>query len=238
MILINIISDFLQGIKTEDDRVAKKILKNFNKIQNIKRGSGRSSGGIDFKYENHLIEIYDGRGTIYKDINGINIKSRILSRLFYKLRKDLDKKESEENLIKIKQHQLAKNIEFKNALLKHGGIEEIAETILKKIENPQSFWKGQIRIDDPNSSKQSLVMLSPIDTDDRKDINTIIVNLSTGKICMGRSYGAYTDHKQYEGFLTESELKSLDKYILIAKNIYKNKTIEKNSILKELYEKN
>ncbi len=239
MITINKITDFVQGIKTEDDRVAKNLLKDFNNIRDIRRGSGRSSGGIDFKYKNCSIEIYDGWGEVYKTNDGIKIKSKLLSKLFYKLRKDLDKKEAEENLVRIQKLKMDKDIEFKNALIEHGGIEGIAETILKNIENPQSFWKGQIRIDS-NTNERSLIMLAPINetTDGRRQINTIIVNLSTGKIHMEKSYGAYWDHKQYDGTLTELELKSLDKYILIANKINENKTIEKNSILKNLYEKN
>jgi hypothetical protein len=82
-------------------------------------------------------------------------------------------------------------------------------------------------------------MLSPTNDSPqgRSIINTIIVDLNTGVTRLEKSYGAYTDHKRYDGKLSSSEIKSLDKYVKIAKDTAQMKDDEKAAAIRNLIKK-
>lgn len=232
------IKGFVSGVKTDDDKLAKQLLADINKLEDVKNGFGRHEISVIFRYGGYQFELFDGYAKMHgKVYNGepLTIKSKFLSKLFSELRKIINKKDVEERLKKSQEESKLKELEFKDALKQYGGIIGIAETILDKIKDSRSYWKGQIRLDKSNE----LVMLSP--TNDSKEgrsiINTLIVNLSTGETRLELSYGAYTDHKRFDGKLSSSEIKSLDKYVAIAKDTAKMKDDEKAEAIRKLTNK-
>jgi hypothetical protein len=165
----------------------------------------------------------------------MDIKSKFLSKLFSQLKDVLNKKDVEDRLKKSQEEAKLKDTEFADVLKKNGGITGIAEIILSKIQNPNSYWRGQIRLD----KNRELVMLSPTNDSPqgRSIINTIIVDLNTGVTRLEKSYGAYADHKRYDGKLSSSEIKSLDKYVKIAKETAQMKDDEKAAAIRNLIKK-
>ena len=231
------IKDFVSGVKTDDDRLAKDLLKEVGKFEDVRRGFGRVELSFNFRYNGYLFEIMNGYGKMYppNKMEPISIKSKFLSKLYSELSSIVNKQEVADRLKKAQEEAKLKDTEFKDILKKHGGIDGIAETILDKIQNPRAYWRGQIRIDRPNT----LVMISPIDEskEGRSLINTIIVNLSNGETRMEQSYGAYADHKRYDGKLSSSELKSLNKYVQIANDTAKMKDDEKAEAIRKIINK-
>jgi len=228
------IKDFVSGVKTDDDKLAKKLLSEIDKFTDIRNGYGRMDVSYQFRYEGYQFELMNGYAKMYapNKMEPTDIKSKFLSKLFSEVKSILNKKEVEDRLKKSQEQAKLKDLEFKEALKQYGGILSIAETILDRIKDPKSYWRGQIRLDRSNE----LVMLSP--TNDSKEgrsiINTLIVNLNTGETRLEKSYGAYTDHKRFDGKLSSSEIKSLDKYVTIAKDTAKMKDDEKAEAIRKL----
>lgn len=231
---LQVVKDFVTGVKTDDDKLAKNLLNDSSKLEDIRNGFGHFNISVNFRYNGYLFELFDGYAKMYVPGKNepIDIRSKFLSKLFSELRKNINKKEVEDRLKKSQEEANNKEIEFKEALKQYGGIVGIAETILDRIKDPKSYWRGQIRLDKSNE----LVMLSP--TNDSKEgrsiINTLIVNLDSGQTRLEKSYGAYADHKRFDGKLTSSEIKSLDKYVKIAKDTAKMKDDEKAEAIRKL----
>ena len=231
------IKDRLNGIKSVDDKLAKNLLNDINRFKDIQRGYGHFDASINFSYSGYRFEIFSGYGKMYipSMAEPVSIKSKFLLKLQSKLKKIVEDKESKIYLKKSQDLYLQNTLEFQNAVKHHGGIGNIAEIILLNIQNPKSYWNGQIRLDKGNE----LVMLSPTNTTEygRSIINTLIVNLNTGKTRLHKSYGAFTNHKQYDGILSKEEILELDEYVSIAKETAKIKDDEKAQAIHTLINK-
>jgi hypothetical protein len=232
------VKDFVTGVKTDDDKLAKKLLSDVDKFTDIRNGYGRHEISVNFRYEGYQFELFDGYARMHGNVyNGepLTIKSKFLSKLFSQLRSDLNKKDTEDRLKKAQEEATLKDSEFVDVLKKNGGISGIAEIIINNIQNPRSYWTGQIRLD----KNRELVMIAPINETPvgRSQINTIVVDLNTGVTRLEKSYGAYTDHKRYDGKLSNSELKSLDPYVDMAKTTAKMKDDEKIKTIQNLLKK-
>lgn len=223
---LTIFKDLIDGVKTDDDKLAKQILSNIDKIEDAHR-QFRYLRVVNFKYNGFRFELLDGAANMYSPgkSEAIKIKSKFLSKLWSGLLKDIDKKDTEDRLKKYQEDAKLKDIEFADALKQYGGITSIAETILDKIKDPKSYWKGQIRLD----KNRELVMLAPTNDlkEGRRIINTLIVDLNTGVTRLEKSYGAYVDHKRYDGILNHHEIESLQKYVQLAKDTVQMKDDEK-----------
>jgi len=230
---LTIFKDLIDGVKTDDDRLAKKLLNNIDKITDIKRGFGTIDISVNFKYGDYSFQIMDGYGKMYipYKVDEIRIKSKFLSKLLSRLKSAIDREDTIQRLKKAKAYAALRSSEFTEAINQHGGISKIAETILIKIQ-PVSFWKGEIRLDNCNE----LVMLTPTNTTDeaRKEFNTLIVNLHTGETRLEKSYAAFADHKRYDGILNYHEIESLQKYVQLAKDTAKMKDDEKATAINNL----
>lgn len=228
------IKDFVSGIKTDDDKLTKNLIGEVNKFEDIRRGFGRAAASYNFRYNGYQFEIMDGYGIMYPPgaSSPINIKSKFLSKLFSELKGIVNKQEVADLLKKSQEDAKLKDTEFADAIKQYGGVTGIAETILDKIKDSKSYWRGQIRLD----KNRELVMLAP--TNDSKEgrsiINTLIVDLNTGVTRLEKSYGAYADHKRYDGKLSSSEIKTLDKYVKIAKDTAQMKDDEKAEAIRKL----
>jgi hypothetical protein len=231
------IKDFVSGVKTDDDKLAKNLLDDSSKLEDVRHGFGRYEISVNFRYNGYQFELFNGYAKMYAPGKNepIDIKSKFLLKLFSQLRAVLDKKDVEDRLKKAQEEAKLKDTEFADVLKKNGGITGIAEIILSNIQNPNSYWRGQIRLD----KNRELVMLSPTNDSPqgRSIINTIIVDLNTGVTRLEKSYGAYADHKRYDGKLSSSEIKSLDKYIKIAKETAQMKDDEKAAAIRNLIKK-
>ena len=231
------IKDFVSGVKTDDDKLAKNLLDDVSKLEDVRRGFGRNEISVNFRYNGYQFELFDGYAKMYPPSSSgpMDIRSKFLSKLFSELRKVIDKKDVEDRLKKSQEEAKLKDTEFTDVLKKNGGITGIAEIILNAIQDPKSYWRGQIRLD----KNRELVMLAPTNdsAQGRSIINTLIVDLSTGVTRLEKSYGAYTDHKRYDGKLSGSEIKSLDKYIKIAKDTAQMKDDEKAAAIRNLIKK-
>ena len=231
------IKDFVSGVKTDDDKLAKNLLDDSSKLEDVRHGFGRYEISVNFRYIGYQFELFNGYAKMYAPGKNepIDIKSKFLLKLFSQLRAVLDKKDVEDRLKKAQEEAKLKDTEFADVLKKNGGITGIAEIILSNIQNPNSYWRGQIRLD----KNRELVMLSPTNDSPqgRSIINTIIVDLNTGVTRLEKSYGAYADHKRYDGKLSSSEIKSLDKYIKIAKETAQMKDDEKAAAIRNLIKK-
>lgn len=224
---LTIFKDLIDGVKNDDDRLAKKLLNNIDKITDIKRGFGTIDISVNFKYGDYSFQIMDGYGKMYipYKVDEICIRSEFLSKLLSKLKIIIDKEDVAQRLKKSQEANNLRNDEFAAAIVQYGGINNIAETILDKIKDSRSYWRGQIRLD----KNKELVMLAP--TNDSKEgrsiINTLIVDINTGVTRLEKSYGAYTDHKRYDGILNHHEIESLQKYVQLAKDTAQMKDDEK-----------
>jgi hypothetical protein len=231
------IKDFVSGVKTDDDKLAKNLLDDSSKLEDVRHGFGRYEISVNFRYNGYQFELFNGYAKMYAPGKNepIDIKSKFLLKLFSQLRAVLDKKDVEDRLKKAQEEAKLKDTEFADVLKKNGGITGIAEIILSNIQNPNSYWRGQIRLD----KNRELVMLSPTNDSPqgRSIINTIIVDLNTGVTRLEKSYGAYADHKRYDGKLSSSEIKSLDKYVKIAKETAQMKDDEKAAAIRNLMKK-
>jgi hypothetical protein len=231
------VKDFVTGVKTDDDKLAKKLLSEVDKFTDIRNGYGRMDVSYNFRYEGYQFELMDGYAKMYvpNKMEPTDIKSKFLSKLFLQIKSIVNKKDIEDRLKKAQEEAKLKDTEFADVLKKNGGISGIAEIIINNIQNPRSYWTGQIRLD----KNRELVMISPINETPvgRSQINTIIVDLSTGVTRLFKSYGAYTDHKEYNGKLSNSELKSLDPYVDMAKTTAKMKDDEKIKTIQNLLKK-
>jgi hypothetical protein len=231
------VKDFVTGVKTDDDKLAKKLLSEVDKFTDIRNGYGRMDVSYNFRYEGYQFELMDGYAKMYvpNKMEPTDIKSKFLSKLFLQIKSIVNKKDIEDRLKKAQEEAKLKDTEFADVLKKNGGISGIAEIIINNIQNPRSYWTGQIRLD----KNRELVMIAPINETPvgRSQINTIIVDLSTGVTRLFKSYGAYTDHKEYNGKLSNSELKSLDPYVDMAKTTAKMKDDEKIKTIQNLLKK-
>jgi hypothetical protein len=231
------IKDFVSGVKTDDDKLAKNLLDDSSKLEDVRHGFGRYEISVNFRYNGYQFELFNGYAKMYAPGKNepIDIKSKFLLKLFSQLRAVLDKKDVEDRLKKAQEEAKLKDTEFADVLKKNGGITGIAEIILSNIQNPNSYWRGQIRLD----KNRELVMLSPTNDSPqgRSIINSIIVDLNTGVTRLEKSYGAYADHKRYDGKLSSSEIKSLDKYVKIAKETAQMKDDEKAAAIRNLMKK-
>lgn len=235
------VKDFIKGIKTDDDRLAKNLLENVSKFTDVKRGYGRYELSYNFRFNGYLFELFDGYAYMYgPDIkDNLVIRSKFFQKLYSQVKDIVNKQETEENRKKAVETQKLKEAEFNQVLKKFGGIAGIADYIFEQTQKAaanNAFWQGQIRID---SNPTTLVMTAPINESNeaRKMINTIVVNLGTGSVTMHQSYGAYADYKKYEGHLSSSELRSLDKYVQIAKDLAKASKDKKIEIIKNIINK-
>lgn len=231
------IKDFITGVKTDDDKLAKKLLSDVDKFTDIRNGYGRMDVSYNFRYEGYQFELLDGYAKMYapNKMEPTNIKSKFLSKLFSQIKSIVNKKDTEDRLKKSQEEAKLKDTEFADVLKKNGGIAGIAEIIINNIQNPRSYWTGQIRLD----KNKELVMIAPINETPvgRSQINTIVVDLGTGVTRLEQSYGAYTDHRRYDGKLSNIEIKSLDPYVNMAKETAKMKDDEKAAAIRNLINK-
>ena len=96
------LKDFVSGVRTDDDKLAKNLLKEISKFQDVRRGFGRVELSFNFRYNGYLFEIMNGYGKMYPPdkMEPISIKSKFLSKLYSGLSSIFNKQEVADRLKK------------------------------------------------------------------------------------------------------------------------------------------
>jgi hypothetical protein len=197
----------ITGEKTEDDKIAKNLLKNVDNIE-FREGPGLYPRPITFDYEGYRFYLYYGESEFYGNEVSYNdmmkIKSNFLKKLYdiakirIREKEQSDyKKQKEEKRLKLEKE----TIEF---IEKNGGLEEIVYDILytnlnkNKSKNSQElssiFDKSSgIRYDSDDN-----YLYIHIDTFNYKGgVTSVTYDFNKFELEVRNSYPAYGNHKEY-----------------------------------------
>lgn len=200
--------NLITGEKTEDDKIAKNLLKNVDKIE-FREGPGLYPRPITFDYEGYRFYLYYGKSEFYGNEISYSDKMRIESDFLKKLYdiakiRIMEKEQSDYKIRKEKERlELQKEtIEF---IEKNGGLEQIVYDILytnlnkNKSKNPQElssiFDKSSgIRYDVDNN-----YLHIHIDTFNYKGgVTSVTYDFNKFELEVRNSYPAYGNHKEYK----------------------------------------
>jgi hypothetical protein len=198
----------ITGEKTEDDKIAKKLLKNVDKIE-FREDGGLYPRAIVFDYEGYRFYLYYGKSEFYGNEVSYNdkmeIESDFLKKLYDIAKIRIREKEQSDYKKRKEKERLELEKETIEFIEKNGGIEEIIYDILytnlnkNKSKNPQElssiFDKSSgIRYDIDDN-----YLYIHIDTFNYKGgITSVMYNFNNLELVVRNSYPAYGNHKEYK----------------------------------------
>ena len=238
-ISIDYFKGLLTGVKTDDDKLAKKILKDIDSID-------FSYGGLyphtlTFDYNGYRFSCMSGTCTLYGNNDKIEIQSKFLRDLYEKgIRKAYDKKDNEYKLKKEKERkELEKEtIDF---IESKGGLDSLLNEFIYSIfdyNKKKSYtnliskydWvknEGGVRYDKEDNR---LLIIAPYILS-KNLLHSIIFNFNTNELKIDISYKAYSNYKEYKMIVK----KDSDWYNIL--NQIKNEVIEYKSLKEKDYKK-
>jgi hypothetical protein len=197
----------ITGEKTEDDKIAKNLLKNVDNIE-FREGPGLYPRPITFDYEGYRFYLYYGKSEFYGNEVSYNdmmkIESDFLKKLYDIAKIGIREKEQSDYKIRKEKERLELEKETIEFIEKNGGLEQIVYDILytnlnkNKSKNPQElssiFDKSSgIRYDDDN------YLYIHIDTFNYKGgITSVTYDFNKFELEVRNSYPAYGNHKEYK----------------------------------------
>jgi hypothetical protein len=198
----------ITGEKTEDDKIAKNLLKNVNKIE-FREDGGLYPRPIVFDYEGYRFYLYYGKSEFYGNEisyhNMMKIESDFLKKLYDIAKVRIRKKEESEYKERKEKERIELERETIDFIEKNGGLEEIVYDILytnlnkNKSKNPQElssiFDKSSgIRYDVDDN-----YLHIHIDTFNYKGgITSVTYDFNKFELEVRNSYAAYSDYKEYK----------------------------------------
>lgn len=213
--LVSWIKGLLTGEKTDDDKIAKKLLKSANRID-FSEGGGLYPRPIVFDYEGYSFSLSYGICEFYGNEipynNMVKIESHFLKKL-YRIALDKIREKEEEREKRKKEERERKELEKRIKLEKetvdfverNGGIEKITHDILyQNINLNKSIYRNvPLTIFDKSSgisySKEDNYIFISIDTSAYKGPGVTSIKYHFGKFLLdiNYSYPAYNDYKNY-----------------------------------------
>lgn len=211
------LSSWLKGLitgeKTEDDKIARKILKDIDSIE-FKEGGGLYPRPINFEYNGYKFSCMSGTCEFYgNDIpyhKKIEINSVFLRKLYTIASNKISEKENEELKRKIELKKIENAQYLIDFVSKNGGIEDIVFNILKtnfeenkkkypdKLDSIYSEDSG-IRYDNDRNFNRLVVILDTFNfTKTGNRITSVSYDFKSNKLEINVSYAAYSDHIEYK----------------------------------------
>jgi hypothetical protein len=198
----------ITGEKTDDDKIAKKLLKNVDNIE-FKEGPGLYPRPITFDYEGYVFYLYYGKSEFYGNEVSYNdmmkIESNFLKKLYDIAKIRIREKEQSDYKKRKEEKRLKLEKETIEFIEKSGGLEEIVYDILytnlnkNRLKNPKElssiFDKSSgIRYDVDGNR-----LYIHIDAFNYKDgVTYVIYDFNKFELEVRNSYPAYNNHREYK----------------------------------------
>jgi hypothetical protein len=210
----------ITGEKTEDDKIARKILKDVDNIE-FRKGpdlypSISVNRPIDFEYNGYKFSCMYGTCEFYgNDITyhkKIKIESEFLKKLYTIAKNKILQKENEELRKKLEEKRIKKYQELIHFVSKSGGIEDIVFNILKtnfdenKRKNPtklSSIYDRSSGIRYDRDDNYIYISIDVFNYKGHNDITSVSYNFKDFKLDIRVSYAAYGSYREYDITLDE-----------------------------------
>lgn len=203
----------ITGEKTEDDKIAKNLLKNVDNIE-FREGPGLYPRPITFDYEGYRFYLYYGESEFYGNEVSYNdmmkIESDFLKKLYDIAKIRIREKEQSDYKKRKEKERLELEKETIEFIEKNGGIEDIVFNILKtnfeenkkkypdKLDSIYSEDSG-IRYDNDRNFNRLVVILDTFNfTKTGNRITSVSYDFKSNKLEINVSYAAYSDHIEYK----------------------------------------
>lgn len=251
--ILTSIKDKIMGIKTDDDRLAKKILKDIDNIDFSYVGLYPHT--LTFNYDNYRFSCMSGICDLYVNGDKVNIKSKFLIDLYEKgIEKAYDKRDKEYSLEKERKRKEKEDI-FIKIVNDKGGFDDFINDFIYEIYN---FNKKKVRSSYPpsrfewieseisgvrfDSEYKKLVISSPYEIA-KSGLSFISFNFESNELSVSYSYAAYSNHKEYKMIIdknhkwynTLNQVK--ENAIYVANLSSKDKDSNKGRLIKKLLNK-
>jgi len=241
-ISIDYFKGLLTGVKTDDDKLAKKILKDIDSID-------FSYGGLYphtlyFTYNGYRFSCMSGSCTLYGDKDKIEIESKFLRDLYENgIRKAYDKRDKEYELEKEKERKELEK-ETINFIKSNGYLDSLLNEFIYSIfdyNKKRSYtnliskydwvkFEGGVRYDGEDNK---LLIVAPYDLSKNLNIpiSSIIFDFNNLELKIDISHKRYSNYREYRVIVE----KSSDWYNIL--NQIKNEVIEYKSLKDKDYKK-
>lgn len=239
----------ITGEKTEDDKIARKILKDIDNID-------FSYGGLYphtlyFNYNGYRFSCMSGHCDLYGDDGKTEISSKFLRDVYEKgMTKAYAKRDNEYKLKKEKERKELEK-ETISFIENNGGFESLINNYIyqvfsynKRISSSKLISKydwldnqGGVRYDLADSY---IAIVAPNGQVDKNSITSIIYSFKTNELKISISYPAWSNHKSYKIIIKSDHdwyniLDDIRKDIIKYKSFNNEKSKTKSRILKNLF---
>lgn len=203
----------ITGEKTEDDKIARKILKDIDSIE-FTEGGGLYPRPINFEYNGYKFSCMSGSCEFYgNDIpwnKKMEIESEFLRKVYSIAKIRIREKEQSDYKKRKEKERLELEKETIEFIEKNGDIEDIVFNILKtnleenkkiypdKLDSIYSEDSG-IRYDNDRNFNRLVVILDTFNfTKTGNRITSVSYDFKSNELEINVSYAAYSDHKEYK----------------------------------------
>ena len=201
----------ITGEKTEDDKIAKNLLKNVDNIE-FREGPGLYPRPVTFDYEGYRFYLYYGKSEFYGNEisyhDMMKIESEFLKKLYDIAKVRISEKEQSDYRKRKEKERIELEKETIEFIEKNGGIEEIIYDILytnlnkNKSKNPQELSSifdktSGIRYDVDDNYLYIHIDISFFN-EVQLSITSVTYDFNKFELVVRNSYPAYGNHKEYK----------------------------------------